>query len=241
MPVCTHCGFEVGPEAEACPLCGTGLSGGPAAGPGPAPVAWEDAAVAFPRDLLLTWRESLFEPAAFFARVGWAGGLARPVLYYLVVSVVGAFFTLWWEAVGWAPSLGIAGLEERIEGGAGALVNFFLSPFIALAALGIAGLVLHLFALLLAEDRRPLGDTYRVLCYGSGPGVFTAIPFAGPLVAAVWTVVLYVFGIREAHRTTTGRAAAIVLLPTLLLAAAVGALMLATLFLAGAAILGGIP
>lgn len=207
MPICPRCGFETAGGSSACPLCGSAL-GAPAQREG-GRAAWEDEAVPFPRNLLETWRESLFGPGAFFGRVAYEGSLARPLLYYLVISVASAFFTLWWEAVGWVPGRALLGDRS----GAEALVNFFLSPFAALFGLAGWTLVLHLFVLLLAPSRRGLGATARVVCYSSGPMVLTAVPFLGAVVGGVWTLVLQVVGVRVAHRTTAGRAAAAVLLP----------------------------
>lgn len=216
MPTCPHCGFESGAGGGSCPLCGSrlGEAGGAPAGTVAAP-AWEDPRAAFPGNLIGTWRDSLLRPTAFFRRVRPAGALSRPLLYYLIATVVGAFFTMWWEAVGlwpgtWRPET--AGWAAE-PGGAAALVGFFLTPFAALLALAVWTVVLHLFVVLLVPDRRPLRATARVLCYTAGPSVFTAVPLLGPLVGAVWATVLQVIGIREIHRTTTGRAAAAVLLP----------------------------
>lgn len=43
------------------------------------------------------------------------------------------------------------------------------------------------------------------------------MPFCGQLVAWIWTVVLYVIGLGEAHRVGYGKSAAAVLLPIVLL------------------------
>lgn len=241
MPTCPHCGHEADRGEARCPLCGSPLEPepGPAgkAEPGAGLPAWEDPAVAFPADLWRTWRRSVLEPGAFFAGVPWGGGLARPVLYYLILSITAAFFTLWWEALGWMPVFPIPP-EMGSERGALALVDFFLSPFVALLGLGIGSLVLHLFAILLAPDRRGLGATVRVLSYGAGPAVFAVVPVLGPLVGLAWSLVLHVVGMREAHRTTTGRAAAIVFLPLAVFLALVVLTILALVLVAGVTLLG---
>ena len=100
MPVCPHCGFQSPHSAVECPLCGTRLSQ-VATPPGLAPagrVAWEDPSQAFPGNLFRTWRESLFAPAAFFPRLAWEDSLARPILYYLLVSITSALFVLFWRS-----------------------------------------------------------------------------------------------------------------------------------------------
>lgn len=264
MAVCPHCGFEAEEGASACPLCGTRLAAstgpdgagpvaataaaegqGRAAGaegsePAAGPPPWEDPGFAFPHNLIATWRQSVLEPGSFFPRVPWEAALPRPVLYLLVVTVIAAFFNLWWSALGVAAplALGIPGQNVGMGRGAEALIEFFVSPFAALFSLLIGTLILHFFALFLAPERRGLGATARAICYSAGPAVFSIIPILGPPVGFVWAVVLQVLGIREAHRTTTGRAAAIVLLPIGILLAIGFALLLLAFLLVGVTLIG---
>jgi hypothetical protein len=212
LPICPHCGFESGHGTFECPLCGTRLSEAAVTQPDQmraGSVAWEDITVAFPASLLRTWRDSLFQPAAFFRRLAWEGSLARPLLYYLLVSITSAFFVLLWRSTD-APLLPAA---FRPEAPLAPLVQFFFEPFAALIGLGVGVLVLQLFAIILAPARRGMRATARVFCYSAGPAVFTAAPILGPIVGAVWSLILLVMGLREAHRTTSGRAAAIVFIP----------------------------
>lgn len=187
--------------------------------------AWEDPAVSFPVNLFETWRRSLFEPGAFFADGPYDHAAVRPILYFLLVSVFAAGLTL---AVGLllpsrepgfvqtlAEILNVALPDGADAGGSGSRVtDFFLAPFWAVLYLTVASLVFHLFVRLLVPvpGRRGLTATVRTVCYACGPGVFAVIPFGGGLVASIWGVVLTVIGLREAHRTTTGRAAAVWLL-----------------------------
>lgn len=262
MAVCPHCGFEAEEGASACPLCGTRLGastgseagvdvataaeapggGAGAAAPEPAegPPPWEDPGASLPENFIATWRESVFEPGRFFPRVPWEASLPRPVLYLLIVMVIAAFFNLWWSALGVAAplALGVTGQEAGMGRGAAALVEFFISPFAALFSLAISTLVFHFFALFLAPQHRGLGATARVICYASGPAVFSIVPILGQLVGFVWGLVLTVVGVREAHRTTTGRAAAIVLLPLGILLALGFALLLLAFLLVGVTLIG---
>ena len=198
-------------------------------------VPWEDPAVPFPANLALTWWECLVSPTRFFSRLDWDGPFARPLLYFLVMAILGGVAGLFWFA--WGP-WGVAdafGLTLEFQ-----LLSFFLTPFVVLLALGLVALLQHLFAVLLAPGHRGLAATGRVLCYAGGIGLLTGIlpPAFGPAGVApgiagglyllayvptvvavqVWYVVVVVIGIREAHAVPTGRAAAIVLLPLVLLA-----------------------
>lgn len=175
-------------------------------------VAWEDPSVGFPVDAWTTWRESLLEPSAFFRRLDPGGSMARAVLYLLLVTVLGAFFHLMWQAFLYVPMMG----DAAPYGGGFHLVQFFTAPFVVLIGLGLQTVVLHLFVLLLAPERRGVGATARVICYAASPAVLVAIPFVGGLVAWVWSVALQVIGLREVHRTSTGRAVVVALSPLIL-------------------------
>ncbi|MEK6253590.1 MAG: YIP1 family protein [Gemmatimonadales bacterium] len=196
----------------------------------PGMIAWEDGEAPFPANFGLTWWECLRSPGWFFSRVSWSGPFSRPLLYFLIVGILAAVLGLFWFV--WGP-WGAAqehGLTLELQ-----LLSFFLTPFALLLALGLISLVQHLFVLLLAPQRRGLGATATVLCYSGGIGLASAvlppaIGLAGPvsgvfraaylvlyvmltLAVQVWYVVVLVIGMRQAHSTTTGRAAAIVLLP----------------------------
>lgn len=231
MTTCPHCGYESAGLGN-CPLCSAslGAAGEASAGrEGPATPAgniphWEAAGVPFPHNLLRTWRESIFGPTRFFRGVPYEAPALRPLLYFLILTVVAALFTLWWQAIGLEPVSLFDEAADELRGPS-ALTQFFLSPFAGLLGLLLWSLILQLFVVMIVPTRRGLGATLRVLCYGAGPGVLTVIPYVGGLIGFVWGIVLHIIGIRVAHRTTGGRAAAVVLVPlgllTLLMAAMV--------------------
>jgi len=194
------------------------------------PIPWEDGSVSFPANLGLTWWDCLVSPDRFFSRVSWETPFARPLLYYLILTILAGLLGLFWFVWGPWGAAEQLGLTIELQ-----LLSFFLTPFAVLLALGFVSLVQHLFVMLLAPGRRGLGATATVLCYASGVGLVTAVlppalGFTGPapgilgatylviyfMIAAAaqaWSVVVLVIGLRRAHSTTTGRAAAIVLLP----------------------------
>lgn len=229
MSTCANCGYELEVAADSCPLCGTPIPGDakrravPAGGPnGGDPVSWEDPAVSFPANFLRSYGRIITAPSGFFARVPWNRPLARPLLFYLIVVIVSAFLSLILTALVGVPE----GLEDvfssyelgiEMSGGAIALVTFFATPFILLVALLVNTLVLHLFVAMLARERRSLGATARVICYAIAPYPVSAIPLVGPLASSLWITVLVILGLKQAHRTTVGRAAAAVLIPLAIL------------------------
>ena len=203
-------------------------------------VPWEDPEVRFPEDLGRTWIESLTSPVSFFQRMEPEAPLARAVLYFLFMAVGAALFSLLWGLAGSAPELppqaaDVIDLDPRgIQ-----LFGFFLSPFANLILLGLAAVSVHLFVRLLTNSSHPLLATTRVICYASGPALFTIVPWVGEIAGWIGSATLLVIGIREVHGTTTGRATLTVLFPVLLAVLLTG---LAWLFvLAVFASLGDLP
>lgn len=242
MRICHHCGFEFAAAATECPLCqtpaGKAESAGDHAGEA-ARVAWEDANEGFPGNLLQTWLDCVTRPTEFFSRLDLSSSLGRPVLYYLIVSMLSAFFYMAWGSPGfdeaWGSTIGVQADQMGPATSSFMLLYFFATPFLSLLALGLGALVYHLFALFLAPGRRGLADTARVLCYAGSPGVLNVIPWIGGWVGGIWSLVLLVIGLREVHRTTTGRSLTIVLLPTVLMVVAVVLLIILLVFLMAAA------
>jgi len=203
-------------------------------------VPWEDPEVGFPEDLGRTWIESLTSPVSFFQRMEPEAPLSRAVLYFLIMAVGAALFSLLWGLAGSAPELppqavDVIDLDPRgIQ-----LFGFFLSPFANLILLGLAAVSVHLFVRLLTNSSHPLLATTRVICYASGPALFTIVPWVGEIAGWIGSAILLVIGIREVHGTTTGRATLTVLFPVLLAVLLTG---LAWLFvLAVFASLGDLP
>jgi hypothetical protein len=203
-------------------------------------IPWEDPSSGFPSNLVRTWLGSLTEPMPFFRALKPEAPLARAILYFLIMAIGAAFFSLLWGLAGSAPELppaaaGLVDLDTRSL----QLFGFFLSPFANLLLLGLAALAVHLFVRLLTESRLSILATTRIICYASGPALLTIVPWVGEVAGWIGSAVLLSIGVRVVHGTTTGRAALTVLLPFLLAAVLTG---LAWLFLLAVfASLGDLP
>jgi hypothetical protein len=198
-------------------------------------VAWESDTVSFPMNLAATWWTSLTRPAQFYEGVDFGGSIARPLLYYVILTVISSGFSAVWGLAGLAgggSDMLAAELGVTPEGLL--LMGFFLSPFSGLLILLVSSLVFHLFAVMLVPEHDRLASTGRVLCYAVGPSALTVLPYLGGLVGAIWTVVLLVAGMRRAHRTSMGRAVSMVLLPYALAVLVLVALLMLALVLARA-------
>jgi hypothetical protein len=170
-----------------------------------------------PNSLAATWQQSVFHPAWFFRRMprefdfGWVLG------YYIIIGVAAGGISLFWEMV-----LGPSLAERWLPAGAlpsaqSPIIDFLLSPLFLLMALYIGSAVVHLFLLILRGANHGYGTSLRVFCFSAGPQLFAIVPFIGVPVGGIWSMVLTVIGLREAHQTTTGKALFAVLIPTFLL------------------------
>lgn len=176
-----------------------------------------------------TWQESLFHPTSFFRRMprefdfGWVLG------YYVVIGVIAAGLALFWRML-LGPSLLERYFLRNVQDAGNPIMDFLLSPLISVIAVFIAAGFIHVFLMLFRAGRHGFGTTLRVLCFTGGAQLFYVVPWVGPVIAGVWSIVLTVIGLREAHETTTGRVLAAFLIPFILLLILAVLIVFASLF-----------
>jgi hypothetical protein len=165
-----------------------------------------------------TWRESALHPTAFFRAMPRHRGIGEALLYYLPVGVIASGLNLFWRAVLGPIDLGGNEAWQRLmRDSERPLQDFLISPLYLLLALFVASALTHVCLKILAASHHSFRTTVRVFCFSYSPALLAIVPRMGGLVATVWMVVLAVIGLREAQETTTGRAAAAVLLPVVLI------------------------
>ena len=104
-----------------------------------------------------------------------------------------------------------AGLAVPAVAGAGVIIIALVMIIVQFVLVFIGAAWLHLFVYLLG-GRRGYLQTLKAITFGSTPAMlFGWIPFAG-LLAAIWSLVLGFFGIRELQDLTTIKAALAVIL-----------------------------
>jgi len=167
-----------------------------------------------------TARSLVTAPAAFFRGMPRDAGLTNPLAFAVICSLIAAapaaLLIVLFSLVA-----GLSGDATSALGGiAGAVAVLLLYPIGTVIGLFVGAGIYHLLVLLvLRPSHAGFGATFRVAAYGSFPnvlGFLFFIPILNILAAlaiGVYTVVLYVLGVREAHATTTGRAALVVLAP----------------------------
>jgi hypothetical protein len=219
---CPHCGKEVTEGQIFCQHCGARLAGEAASAPVPGvreKTPWEDREVrGFFGGLFKTLNETLFRPSEFFKKMSVTGGLTDPLLYALIIGMVGLMFSYLWQISlksamqDMMPGMQAATGQYMFQGVGMAILAFF-SPFLIILGLFVSSGILHVFLMMVKGARAGFKATFRVVAYGYSANIFLIIPFCGGLLAVVWAVVLYIIGLKEAHEITGGKAAFAVFLP----------------------------
>lgn len=167
--------------------------------------------------LVATIAEVLMRPARTFAALSPSAPLAPAALFLIVLTYAGAGVQLFWRMVlpvpEWVPAAMVGSEAE-------AVADFLVSGPFALAVTTLVALVVHAGLVVFGARRERPGATVAVLYYASASGILQIVPWIGALLAGVLGLVVSVVGVREVHGTSTGRAAAAVLVPLF----AVGAL-----------------
>lgn len=177
-----------------------------------------------------TWKGATLDPGRFFADTPREGGTGAALVYYLAIGILVAGASLFWGSMTMAGAAGEGSLMAELGmQPMQPLVQFLLSPAILLFALFLSAGVVHVLLLIFDGATHGFGTTVRVFCYAYSPSIFGIVPLIGPLVGGIWTVVLAIIGLREAHESPPWKPAVAVLVPF------VGALIL--LFLAFVALI----
>lgn len=163
-----------------------------------------------------TVRSIVLNPVGFFRDMPRQGGLVNPLVFAVICAAVYGVLT------------GLLSFLFNLLFGNGfgsALVSLFGyaigAPISTVIGLFIGAAIFHLLVFLLVKRTNAgFEATFRVVAYASVTLLVTwlsVIPILGILVSllvGLYSIFLGVIGIREAHATTTGRAIAVILIPT---------------------------
>lgn len=203
-----------------------GTSSPPPAAPALPPVVipWEDTGGAGAIERLFeTVKLLATSPSEAFRRMPTTGGIGQPLVFAIVVAWVGIAISAVWALLFGGISLPFLDPEEL--GMFGALMGMstamtlglvILAPIITAIVVFVQGGILHLMLMLVGGANRGFEATARVCSYSQAAQLAQAIPFCGSLISLVWSLVLLIVGLAEAHGTSRGKAAIAVVLPVVL-------------------------
>jgi hypothetical protein len=164
------------------------------------------------------WQGAVFEPTRFFRALPVPGPLGAAVLYFLVIGIAAAAINLFWGSLFRFGGVAAWGWGASNRGAWAPLLGFLFAPVSLLVALVVSSVVVHVVLVLVKGARHPIATTARVLCFAYSPMLFVVVPVLGGVIGGVWTIVLTIVGLSEAHRTDRWRAALAVFLPAIVLA-----------------------
>jgi hypothetical protein len=162
-------------------------------------------------------RALIANPVGFFRALPPRGGFIRPLAFAAVCSVLAAIpFLILFVLL----SLLAADITVVLAALFSSLIFFIVFPVGTIISAFVNAAIYHLVLYLLVRNNNAgFEATLRVLCYASFPVTLAflfLIPILNILVAlalSVYVIFLFVLGIREMHRLTTGQAAIVVLAP----------------------------
>lgn len=219
---CQHCGREIAEGQAFCQSCGFRLVADESPitpDNGRKKTPWEDRSTnGFFSGLTKTVNEVLFNPSEFFKKMPVSGGQTDPLLFAMIVGVVGMMFASVWDILLHDSVQGFMSPEMRtatggMSSGITSPLGMFLMPFLLILWLFIVSGALHLFLMMVQGAKAGFEATFRVVSYSIAAYLFMAIPFCGMFITMVWVITLIVIGLRDAHEITGGKAVAAVLLP----------------------------
>jgi len=185
---------------------------------------------------IITARNVVMNPVSFFQVIRRQGDLVNPLIFAVICALISALLG---GIISLVLSLLFAGPGDAGEALAGGVLRFvaslILTPIYVVIALFIGAAITHLLVMLVVKPQHAgFEATFRVGAYAQVVQLINWIPIIGWIIAIVWATALSIFGIREVHATTTGKAALVVLIPVAIV------ILLVVLFLAViAALVGG--
>jgi len=174
--------------------------------------------------LYLTIKDVLLAPQRFFHRMPTRVGLVQPLIFAIVIGVVGSFFAWMWSLAGSSLKVLLSDdLSEVFSGPLRYFVMFLFSPLIVTLLVFLRAGVTHGALVLFGGNRLGFEATFRVVAYSEAASILALVPLCGQVVAMGWSIVVTIIGLYAIHESEPWRAMLAVLLPMLLCLAALGA------------------
>jgi hypothetical protein len=162
-------------------------------------------------------RRVVLQPAQFFAAIPRSGPLLNPLVFAVICIEISALLSA---------LLVLAGVQENpgfnpnpqnalpsVFTPGSALASIIVAPIAGAIGLLIAAAIQQLLVrLIVGANNSGFGSTFRVASCTQVTGLVNWIPIVGPLLS-LYGLYLAIVGIREAHGTTMGKAALVILIP----------------------------
>lgn len=225
MITCPQCGFEQ-PETDECIKCGVIISKyvqyqemsrsveGVREISSEEYTPWESGE-GFIGAFLKTTQEVLFSPTKFFKKAAVGEGYWSPFIFAMITGIIGSGVALLWQ---WLFFSGVVPHQIFSMN----TYSIFLTvavvsiPFTVALSILLGSGVTHLCLMIVGGNRKGFAPTFRAISYSYGAALFYIVPFIGTFIGGIYLLVLAIFGVREGHEISTGKAVLGVLLPLII-------------------------
>jgi hypothetical protein len=171
---------------------------------------WEQPGPAVQR-FIDTAKGVLLEAEKAFSTMRREGGLANPIVYYLIGGLISVLAQAIWNGIGLNPGYGMGPYA-----GAGIFSSLILGACIVILGIFIWSGIVHVMLMLLGGQNFPFETTLRTIAYAHGSAApIGAAPFCGGLIAGLWGLYAVIIGLSKMQEISTGKAAGAVLIPVL--------------------------
>ena len=188
----------------------------------------------FFKALYLTWKKSLFSPEIFYEELSNNGGqeeksLSKPYFYALLFTYINLVFSFFWEVIffkiGFYRNYAVLPkIPLFFENKSFIDMYIIIGVIFLLLILGILytiflailTIIVHGFVMLMG-GKQGIRNTFRIIGYASGVGVFSIFPIFGYNISAAWFAALLIIGIKKTNGLSTSRSIMTLLLPFIFL------------------------
>ncbi|MGL1861924.1 MAG: zinc-ribbon domain-containing protein [Pseudodesulfovibrio sp.] len=174
--------------------------------------------------LYMTIKLVLKTPRLFFAVMPVGGGLAKPLTFAILLSMIQAFAQLAFGATGLVPGIDINNQEilENAYNLSNGVFELLFTPAVVAVTLFFTAGFYHLILIVLKADNKGFEGTFRAVAYASAPIITGIIPMVSfevlsvwMAIYAIWGLVLTTIGLRYIHRISYAKVIPVVLMPLL--------------------------
>lgn len=174
--------------------------------------------------LYMTVKLVLTSPRLFFSVMPVGGGLAKPLTFTILLTMIQGFVQYFWAMAGLSSS--VSDGPDGLGGVSGALAPIimllFMPAFIAAGQFIITG-IHHVLLILMRADNKGFEGTFRALAYSNAPVVLGLFPMLTPeiemgwmAITAIWGLFLTITGLKYIHKTSYAKVIPVCLIPLLL-------------------------
>ena len=186
--------------------------------------------IGFFKALFLTWRKSLFSPEGFYKELNNTeakeeNGISKPYFYALLFTYINLVFSFFWEVIFFKirfyknyavlPKIPLFFTNKSfldIYIIIGIVFLLLLLGMLYTIFLILLTIIIHGFVMLFG-GKQGIRNTFRIIGYASGVGIFSIFPIFGYNISAAWFAALLIIGIKETNGLSTPRSISALLLP----------------------------